>query len=193
MATNQAAPVLNRYVVSAAFKSSDISPAGFGKGDAPTMLRRICDFFGDLAQGAYASNLKMAYNCVAAQATITITGTGTNGDTLIVLGTTITMKTSGASPAANEINIGGSVTAVAAQIVGLINGTTALSPNSWAGMCYASNVAGVITLTCLIPGVIGNVLLATGGSSTAVTITHDFGTSVAGSEGTAGTFKSGIA
>lgn len=193
MATTQAAPVLNRYVVSAAFKSADISPTGFGKGDAPTMLRRICDFFGDLAQGAYASNLKMAYNCVAATGTITVTGTGTNGDTLTLLGTVITMVTSGALPASNQINIGGSVTAVANQIVGLINGTTALSPNSWAGLVYASNVAGVITVTCLIPGVIGNKLVATTKSSTALTITADIGVAIAGTEGTAATFKSGIA
>ena len=191
MATTQTAPKLSRYVVSAA--ANEVSPTGFGNGDAPTILRKLSSFFGALAQGGYASNLKMAYNCVAAQATITVTGTGTNGDTLTLLGTTITMETSGASPASNQINIGGSVTAVAAQIVGLINGTTALSPNSWAGLCSASNVAGVITITCLIPGVIGNVLLATSVSSTALTVTHDFGTSVAGSEGTAATFKSGIA
>lgn len=191
MATTQTAPKLSRYVVSAA--ANEVSPTGFGKGDAPTILRKLSSFFGALAQGSYASNLKMAYNCVAAQATITVGGTGTNGDTLTLLGIVITMETSGASPASNQINIGGSVTAVANQIVGLINGTTALSPNSWAGMCSASNVAGVITLTCLIPGVIGNVLLATTVSSTALTVTHDFGTSVAGSEGTAATFKSGIA
>jgi hypothetical protein len=189
--STQTAPKLMRYVLSVA--NDGPSPTGFGKGDAPTMLRKIASLFGAAAQGAHASNLKMAYNAVAAQATITVGGTGTNGDTLVVLGTTITMKTSGASAAANEINIGGSVTAVANQIVGLINGTTSGSPNSWAGMCSASNVAGVITLTCLIPGVIGNVLLATTRSSTALTITHDFGTSVAGSEGTAATFKSGIA
>ncbi len=135
----------------------------------------------------------MAYNAVAAVGTITITGTGTNGDTLTLLGTVITMETSGALPASNQINIGGSVTAVAAQIVGLINGTTAGSPNSWAGLVSASNVAGVITVTCLIPGVIGNKLLATSKSSTAITITGDIGVTVAGSEGTAATFKSGIA
>ena len=191
MATTQTAPKLNRYVLSVA--ADGPSPTGFGKGDAPTMLRKIATLFGACAQGGHASNLKMAYNAVAAQATITVGGTGTNGDTLVLLGTTITMETSGALPASNQINIGGSVTAVANQIVGLINGTTAGSPNSWAGMCYASNVAGVITVTCLIPGVIGNVLLATTKSSTALTITHDFGTSVAGSEGTAATFKSGIA
>ena len=191
MATTQTAPKLSRYVLSAA--NNEVSPTGFGKGDAPTILRKISSFFASCAQGGVASNLKMAYACVASQATITVGGTGTNGDTLTLLGIVITMETSGASPASNQINIGGSVTAVANQIVGLINGTTALSPNSWAGMCSASNVAGVITLTCLIPGVIGNVLLATTVSSTALTVTHDFGTSVAGSEGTAATFKSGIA
>ena len=193
MAFTPATPTLNRYVVSANFKSPDISPTGFGKGDAPTILRKISNFLGALAQGAYTSNLKMAYNCIASQATITITGNGTNGDTLVIAGKTITIVTSGALPASNQVNIGSSATNLATQIVGLINGTTTGSPNSWAGICSASNVSGVITLTCLIPGVIGNVLLATTKSSTAITITNDFGTSVAGSEGTAATFKSGIA
>lgn len=191
MATTQTAPKLSRYVFAAA--NNEVSPTGFGKGDAPTILRKLSTMFGSCAQGAVASNLKMAYNAIAAQATITVTGTGTNGDTLTILGTTITMVTSGALPASNQVNIGGSVTALANQIVGLINGTTALSPNSWAGLTSASNVAGVITLTVLIPGVIGNVLVATSKSSTALTITHDFGTFVAGSEGTAATFKLGLA
>lgn len=191
MATTQTAPKLSRYVLSAV--ANEVSPTGFGKGDAPTLLRKISGLFAACAQGAFASNLKMAYNAIAATGTITVTGTGTNGDTLTLLGTVITMKTSGALPANNEINIGGSVTAVANQIVGLINGTTALSPNSWAGLVYASNVAGVITVTCLIPGVIGNKLVATTKSSTALTITADIGVAIAGSEGTAATFKSGIA
>ena len=182
--------VINRWILKE--DSNGLSPTGFGAGDAPTMLRKASDLLGACAQGAHSSNFQLAYNPVAAQATITVTGTGTAADTLTVLGTTITMETSGALPASNQVNIGGSVTALAAQIVGLINGTTALSPKSWAGQCTAANVAGVITLTCAIPGVIGNVLLATSKSSTALTITHDFGTSVAGSEGTAATFKMGL-
>jgi hypothetical protein len=181
---------INRWIVTE--DSNGLSPTGFGKGDAPTIFRKASDLLGACAQGAHSANLQLAFNPVAAQATITVGSTGTNGDTLVIAGKTITMETSGALPASNQVNIGGSVTALAAQIVGLINGTTALSPNSWAGICSASNVAGVITLTCLIPGVIGNVLLATTKVSTAITITHDFGTSVAGTEGTAATFKLGL-
>ena len=180
---------INRWIV--VDDTIGISPTGMSQPDAALMFRKASDHLGRCSQGAANANLALAYNPVAALATITVTGTGTNGDTLTIAGKVITMETSGALPASNQVNIGGSVTALAAQIVGLINGTTALSPNSWAGICSASNVAGVITLTCAIPGVIGNVLLATTKSSTAITITHDFGTSTAGSEGTAAVFSMG--
>ena len=113
--------VINRWILKE--DSNGLSPTGFGAGDAPTILRKASDLLGACAQGAHSSNFQLAYNPVAAQATITVTGTGTAADTLTVLGTTITMETSGALPASNQVNIGGSVTALAAQIVGLINGT----------------------------------------------------------------------
>lgn len=182
---------INRIIL--ADDTNGIGITGFsGPADSATILRKVSDHAARASGGACASNLQIAVNPVAATATVTITGTGTNTDTLTVLGTVITMVTSGALPASNQINIGVSVTAVANQIVGLINGTTALSPNSWAGKCTATNVAGVITLACAIPGVIGNVLLATAKSSTAITITNDFGLAIAGSEGTSKTFSLGL-
>lgn len=183
--------VINRIVLTS--DSNGVNTTGFSNADAPTIFRKLGTLLESCAQGGHNANVRLAYNPVAATGTITVGATGTNGDTLTLLGIVITMKTSGASAASNEINIGGSVTAVANQIVGLINGTTSGSPNSWAGMVSASNVAGVITITCLIPGVIGNVLLATSKSSTALTITHDIGLTTAGTEGTAKSLTLGLA
>lgn len=179
---------INRWVVQD--DTTGVSPVGFSQADAALMLRKCADHLGRCAQGAANANLSLAWNPVAAQATVTVGSTGTAADTLTVAGITITMETSGALPASNQVNIGGTVTTLAAQIVGLINGTTALSPNSWAGICTASNVAGVITLTASIPGTIGNGL-ALAKSSTALTITHAWGSSVAGTEGTAAVFSMG--
>ena len=105
MPTGQTAPVVSRYIVTAA--ANEVSPTGFGKGDAPTMLRKLSSFFGAIAQGAYASSLSMAYKPIAALATVTTTHTGdeTNADTLTVAGITITMETSGAAGASNQVNI----------------------------------------------------------------------------------------
>jgi hypothetical protein len=182
---------INRWILTA--DTNGVDPTGYTTNiDAPVMLRKVSDLSARAAQGACASKLQLAFNPVAAQATVTATNTGTNGDTLTIAGIVITMKTSGANAANNEINIGGSVTALMNQVTGLVNGTTASSPNSWAGICTASNVAGVLTLTAYIPGNIGNGL-ALAKSSTSLTLTNAWGGSVVGTEGTSATYSLGIA
>lgn len=187
---------VNRIIVTA--NCNDLSPTGFGAGDAPTILRKFSSLFGGLAQGAWASKLQMAFNPVAAQATVTCSGNGTNGDTLTVAGVAITIVTSGAAASSNQVNLGsaGNGTDLATRIAALINGTALTAgfsgtSTSWSGICTASVAGAVITLTAAIPGTIGNGL-ALAKSSTAITLTNAWGTSVAGTEGTAATFHSGI-
>lgn len=173
-------------------ESNGVNPTGFTtNSDAPTMFRKLADLVGAVAGGGRNGRMILAHAPIAAQAKLTVTGTGTDGDTITVAGIVITMKTSGASPALNEVNIGGSVTAVADQVRALINGTTALSPNSWAGICSATNVAGVITLTAYLPGTMGNGL-ALAENSSSVTLSNAFGSLTAGTEGTKATYKVGL-
>lgn len=181
--------IINRIILTT--DTDGISPTGFSNADAGTMLRKVSSLSGRAAQGGCAANLKLALSPIAAKATVTATGTGTNGDTLTIASVVITMKTSGAASSNNEINIGGSVTALMNQVTALVNGTAAGSPNSWVGICSAGNVAGVLTLTAALPGTIGNGL-ALAISSTALTITNAWGASVAGTEGTAKTFTLGL-
>jgi hypothetical protein len=182
---------INRWVVQLTTLPA-VSPVGFSQADAALMLRKAEDHLGRCAQGAANSNLALAWNPVAAQATITVTGTGTNGDTLTIAG-----------PCHHHGNLGGSPCLEPDQHRRFRDSRRQSDRRSdqrhdrpvsellgWAHL-GVSNVAGVITLTVLIPGVIGNVLLATAKSSTAITITHDFGASVAGSEGTAAVFSMG--
>ncbi len=105
MATGQTAPVVSRYLVTAA--ANEVSPTGFKAGDAPTILRKLSSLFGALAQGAYASSLQLAYKPIAALATVTTTHTGdeTAADTLTVAGIAITMESSAAVGASNQVNI----------------------------------------------------------------------------------------
>lgn len=166
--------------------TNGVGITGFsGPADSATILRKCSDHFARAAQGACAANLKIALNPVAALATVTATGNGTNTDTLTLCGTVITIVTSGAT--GNQVNIAASPTALAASIVALVNAAA----SSWAGICTAANVAGVITFTASIPGTIGNGL-ALAKSSTALTLTNAWGASVAGSEGTVKTFASGL-
>src|ERR1035437_2135771 len=99
------APVINRYVVTAA--ENGVSPTGFSKGDGPTILRKISNLFGAIAQGAYAGSVSMAFKPIAALATVTATTSGSesNGDTLTVAGIAITFETSAAAGASNQVNI----------------------------------------------------------------------------------------
>jgi hypothetical protein len=124
----------NRWIVSD--DTNGISPTGFvGPADSSTMFRKVSDHAARCAGGACASNLKLALNPVAAQATVnTATGTETANDTLTVANTVITLKASGASAASNQANIaagtagtstGGNsaaTTASALQVLVSING-----------------------------------------------------------------------
>lgn len=90
-------------------------------------------------------------NAVAASATVTFSGAASADDTVIVNGVTFTGKASGAG--ANEFNVGLTATASALALKNAINSSvTALV----AGSVIASVAAGVLTVTAVTPGVIGN-------------------------------------
>lgn len=99
----QTAPIVSRYIVTAAI--TEVSPTGFKAGDAPTIFRKISSLFAGMAQGAWSSNLQMAYKPIASQATVnTTTGSETANDTLTPCGSAITLKSSGANTT-NQANI----------------------------------------------------------------------------------------
>jgi hypothetical protein len=79
------------------------------------------------------------------------------------------------------------------NIAGLINGTTASSPDSWNGICSALACGNKLTITAAIPGTIGNGLaLAVSSTGSVMVITSAFGSAVAGTEGTKQTYKVGL-
>jgi hypothetical protein len=165
--------------------TNGVNPTGFSSSfDSPLILRKVSDEFGRASQGACSSNLALAFNPVYAQATVTCTGDGTNNDTLTIGNVVITIVTSGAT--GNQVNIAASATGLGTAIAALVN-----SSASFTGICTATSASGVITLTAALPGTIGNGL-ALAKSSTALTLTHLWGTSVAGTEGTAAVFSSGL-
>lgn len=88
---------------------------------------------------------------ISATATITSTGSAVNAETMLLLNQTLTAKTSGAVPASGEFNISGTVATQATSIALAINSLPALS-----GKVTALAALGVVTVTSVMPGTIGN-------------------------------------
>lgn len=88
-------------------------------------------------------------DAVKASGTITFSSFA-NNDTFTIGSETFTCKTSGAS-GNNQFNIGGTDTLSAVAAIAKINA----HPNLLQTV-VASNLAGVITVTCIVPGKIGN-------------------------------------
>lgn len=97
-------------------------------------------------------------DAAAATGTLTFSGVGTAADTVTIGGVVYTLVA--AADAAYEVTIGGSVTASAAALVAVINGTDANETPAHPDV-YASNAAGVVTITARQEGSIGNSVATT--------------------------------
>lgn len=109
---------------------------------------KIMDFMKKVVSGAHPASVLTRINAVKATGTITFSSLA-NNDTITISGVTLTAKTSGAG--AGEFNLGADDTAAAANAVIAINSNTTLD-----GMVVATSALGVITLTAISPGELGN-------------------------------------
>jgi hypothetical protein len=114
-------------------------------------FHNLASYLMSIAGGVYDGKIKEVTGAVNATATITSTGSASNGETASVANQTLTAKTSGAVPANGEFNISGTVGTQAANIALAINSIVALS-----GVVTATSAAGVVTITASAPGIIGN-------------------------------------
>lgn len=117
--------------------------------DAFDAVRNIAKFIEDQVTGR-GINVVMWDQAVAASGTGEFTGAPTADQTMKIAGVTFTAK---ASPdeSANQYLVGGTVTLTADSLVRAINASDELN-----GVVSASNVAGIVTITSDIPGLIGN-------------------------------------
>jgi len=107
--------------------------------------------FTSIVDGNQTSYTKVATGVVQATATMTSTGSAVDSETALVANTTLTAKTSGAVPANGEFNISATPTTQAANIALAINSVAALS-----GVVTATSALGVVTITAVVPGKMGN-------------------------------------
>lgn len=160
--------------------NSDLSAVGFSSvcNLAPGQLpaaNNFLDYVAGLTGGNYMALLSFAVGAVQAVGTFTVaTGGSTDSQAGTLLNTTLTAVTSNANPAVGEFNISATAATQAASMVIAINtvlGTKVL----------ATSLLGVVTITALVPGVVGNGLQISAGNLANVTA----GAFAGGSEGTA--------
>lgn len=113
---------------------------------------RIARYVDGIANGAfYFSSIQENIGATQAHATITSTGTATNGETMSLANVTLTAETSGADPTLGQFNISGTVAIQAASIALAINSTPALLD-----IVTATSALGIVTVTAVNPGLVGN-------------------------------------
>lgn len=147
---------------------------------------KLKNYFKQLISGIHPATVQTKTNMVKASGTITLSS-WVNNDTITVHSVVFTAKTSGAT-GAFQVNIGADDTAAAVNCVTAINADTTLD-----GLVLASSSLGVITITALIPGELGNTVATAisahgtasatylaGGTNGDVERTHYYGSVVGG-------------
>lgn len=128
------------------FKSIvDLAP---GKREGATALAAYLE---SLAGGVRSANILAQVGAAQATATITSTGTAANDETMKLANQTLTAKTSSAVAADGEFDISATPATQAANIAAAINAMPEL-----AGIVSASSSEGVVTVLSLVPGLAGN-------------------------------------
>lgn len=128
-----------------------------------TNVARLVDWLRGFVIGNRTGNMLIKVGAVQATGLVTFTGAPTADETVTIGNVVFTAKDSGAT--GNQFNIGGSVTATALNLATAINASANLT-----GKITASPNLGVVTLTSVVPGLIGNALaLSESMSNTTVT------------------------
>ena len=119
--------------------------------------QKLMKYVRALMGGTKSAKVTVGVNAVKASATLTLVSVvATN--TCTVAGQLFTAVASGATAA--QFNVGASDTLTADSLVAQINAHTTINP--WV---VASNVAGVVTITAISPGVLGNAIPLLGGTN----------------------------
>ncbi len=119
--------------------------------DARRSFDGLSSHFASIAGATYSGKVHEVTGAVQAYGLITSTGTATAADTMTVANVTLTAETSGADYTMGQFDISGTVGTQATNIARAINSTPAFS-----GIVTATHALGVVTVTSVTPGLIGN-------------------------------------
>jgi hypothetical protein len=153
------------------FKSQcDMAPGGL------PALNNVVDFLAGVAGGQrMGSLLTWKVGAVQASGTLTVAAGGSaNNQACTICNVTLTGKTS--STANNEFTVSATAATQATNMAAAINASTDL-----AGKVTASALLGVVTITSIVPGLLGNGLQLSAGNLANVTL----GAFANGTDGTA--------
>lgn len=114
-------------------------------------LQSLENYVVALEGGIQSADVSAKVGAIQATASITSTGTATAAQTMKLCNQTLTAKASGADPELGEFNVSATPATQAASIALAINSMTELQ-----GLVTAEANAGVVTVTAVIPGVMGN-------------------------------------
>jgi hypothetical protein len=148
------------------------------RGSPTLLLNAIAAYFQQMVGGTVSSSVVLQTTGVAAAGTVTFSSF-TTGDTVTVGATTLT-GSAGAPANESEFNVSGNDAADAVAFAACVNAHSVLSKY----LSAAKTATATVTLTSLVPGVIGNglalaisahgsvVAFASGANDTNVTISH---------------------
>ncbi len=141
----------------ALFEQTKVIPFS-GSSEYP--IKQLAWLFQDFIKGVWNSNIQVMASGVYATGTATLASV-VSGDTIVIGGVTLTADNS--LQDTTHFKVGGSDTATAANLVTTIGANTSLTR-----LVQASSALGVVTIACLVPGTIGNLvtLSQTGGHIT---------------------------
>lgn len=140
-------PIVSNIKLTSDCTSADVTEKMYAQ-DGRICLNKISTYLLSCAGGSEHVTMELAIAAGVATGTVTVAAANV-ADTVTIDGVVFTAVASGAT--GNQFNQGGTDTADAASLVSAINANTTLD-----GRILASNVAGVVTLTALEPGELGN-------------------------------------
>lgn len=105
---------------------------------------------GDMIDGSQVSYTKISTGALQSSGTGTFTGAAVAGETMTIAGVTFTASAT-PNEAANQYLVSATVSLEAASLARAINASTTASP-----LVSAAAVAGVVTITAVNPGAVGN-------------------------------------
>jgi hypothetical protein len=151
--------------------------------DSVLTLQRIDSMFASFTQGAFRSNVDINTNGVNGSVTATLASVvATN--TIVINGVTLTASATGNGTTTFTAAAGVANATAAANLAACINANTTLL-----NQVYATALAAVVTITCRIPGTLGNLMTFT---QTGGTITLSAASPVNGVDGTQSNISHGL-